>query len=128
MQIFYPGLTLESAEKIIIKEAFQFYRGEKKQTASSLGMSIKTLDTKLEKYEAEQADEDRRREEERFKRQEFIQRQRNGFPSTSPGLRVEPAFETRSESTMSLHERKEVQEVLPKHTSKGSSKRASAGI
>lgn len=51
-----PGMSLEVMEKLIIKRAFEFYRNNKTQTANSLGISIRTLDAKLEKYQKE-ADE-----------------------------------------------------------------------
>jgi hypothetical protein len=45
-----PGITLEQMEKSIIQAAFRFYRENKTQTASALGIAIRTLDSKLEKY------------------------------------------------------------------------------
>lgn len=50
--LWQPGLTLEDVEKEVIKRAFQFY-GQKLTTAGALGISVRTLDTKLAKYAAE---------------------------------------------------------------------------
>lgn len=46
-----PGLTIEEAEKQCVLQALRFYRHNKTQTAQSLGISIRTLDSKLEAYE-----------------------------------------------------------------------------
>lgn len=56
-----PGITLEEMEKQCILAAFRFYRGNKTTTAQVLGIAIRTLDNKLEKYES-----DRKRDEDRF--------------------------------------------------------------
>lgn len=48
-----PGVTLEMVEKQVIQKAISFYRGNKTQCSISLGISIRTLDERLKKYEAE---------------------------------------------------------------------------
>lgn len=48
---YQPGVTLEQIEKEIILQAIRFYGGNKTRTAQSLGISIRTLDSKLAKYE-----------------------------------------------------------------------------
>ena len=50
--MWQPGMSLEDIEKIAILKAFDFFRGNKTQTANSLGIAIRTLDSKLEKYGA----------------------------------------------------------------------------
>lgn len=45
-----PGQTLDDVEKEVILKAFSFYQGNKTQTAKSLGIAIRTLDNKLERY------------------------------------------------------------------------------
>ena len=63
--IWSPGTTLAEVEKQVILTAFEFYRKVKTSTASALGISVRTLDTKLELYEQEGvANETRRREHE----------------------------------------------------------------
>jgi len=47
-------MTLEEGEQNIVIEAFRFYRGNKTHTANGLGISYRTLDEKLKKYEAHQ--------------------------------------------------------------------------
>lgn len=51
--IWSPGLTLEDMEKKVILKAFKFYGGNKERTAKGLGVSTKTLYTKLESYESQ---------------------------------------------------------------------------
>ena len=49
-----PGMTLDSMEREVIIAAYGFYRGVKTTTAASLGISVRTLYSKLERYEQEQ--------------------------------------------------------------------------
>jgi hypothetical protein len=48
-----PGVTIEMVEKQVIQKAISFYRGNKTQCSIALGISIRTLDERLKKYEAE---------------------------------------------------------------------------
>jgi len=48
--MWQPGRTLEEVERETIERAFRFYQGNKTQTAASLGIAIRTLDAKLDKY------------------------------------------------------------------------------
>jgi transcriptional regulator with PAS, ATPase and Fis domain len=50
MIAWQPGMTLEDMEKQIILKAFRFFNKNKTQTAKSLGIAIRTLDAKLDKY------------------------------------------------------------------------------
>lgn len=50
MILWTPGVKLEEVEKQVILKALAFYRSNKTQTASSLGISIRTLDARLEEY------------------------------------------------------------------------------
>lgn len=45
-----PGMSLEEVEKDIILAALRFFQNNKTQVAQSLGLSIRTIDNKLEKY------------------------------------------------------------------------------
>lgn len=47
-----PGMKLEDLEREAILAAMGFYHQNKTQTAQALGISIRTLDAKLAKYEA----------------------------------------------------------------------------
>lgn len=45
-----PGMTLADVEKATILHAFRHFRGNKTQTASALGITVKTIYNKLEAY------------------------------------------------------------------------------
>lgn len=48
--IWQPGRTLDDVEKDVICAALQFYQNNKTNTARALGIAIRTLDYKLERY------------------------------------------------------------------------------
>lgn len=48
-----PGVTLDQMEKATILQALRFYQNNKKQTAMSLGIALRTLDNKMERYAKE---------------------------------------------------------------------------
>jgi hypothetical protein len=118
-----PGVTLEAVEKEIVLKAFRFYRGNKTATANSLGIAVRTLDNKLEKYEADGKAEKEAQENERTKREEFAKRCRGNVqfnPATGTdilgplaGIHSQPATEIAAQSDMPMPKRKEVQGVLP---------------
>lgn len=119
-----PGVTIEGAEKQIILQAFKFYKQHKVQTAASIGLSLRTLDIKLEKYAADDRDQLARTEHANRERQIQSDRHRGIKEGAVPSanirfaqrLRVEPHAEVTAESKVSVPERSEVQEVLPKQT------------
>lgn len=71
-----PGITLDAVEEQVIKRAYLAYRGNKTATASSLGISVRTLDNKLEKYAEEQKKRDEKELERKRKHEEYILRSR----------------------------------------------------
>lgn len=77
--MFQPGMTLEELEKQAILCAFRFHRGNKTATSNALGIAIRTLDAKLEKYEAEGKDRQKRLDEQKAIADDFQRRQR-GLP------------------------------------------------
>lgn len=94
--MWQPGLTLADCEKIIIEEAIRVYRGNKTQTATSLGICTNTLNSKLEKYE-HQAKEQAERVEQLKRRSD-----------ASPNARMEPVPQFTPQQPVSVPERKEV--------------------
>lgn len=120
-----PGLTIESVEQMVITQAFKFYGGNKTVTANSLGIAIRTLDNKLEKYDADRRDAELADQRNRQNRDDWLQKQRHnsarvqGLSSPDAGVRLEPVTQVASESKVSLLERAQVQEVLPKHVAQG---------
>ena len=92
-----PGRTLYDIEKEAIYDALRFYRGNKTKTAESIGISVRGLDYKLEEYEGKKK-----------------------MASSDAGNHVEPdAKEDGPKRDLSMRERKEVQEMSSRHTSKG---------
>lgn len=124
---YYPGLTVELAEQLVIEGAYKWFRGNKTQAALAVGLTVKTFHLKLEKYDADRAHLKTRMERATLEREEQLRRAR-GLPSASPGIRVESAAQAPAEPSLPVPERKEVQEVLPRQAAKGSSKRQSERI
>ncbi len=139
-----PGVTLEEMEKQCILAALRFYRGNKTQTASVLGIAIRTLDNKLEKYDAdfkrytERFEADRRDREDQLARHRGLtitqqnsvgsahqiapRSQANGETANS-GIRAQPTFEAPPKHAVPVSQPKEVQSVLPKHANRDSQRR-----
>lgn len=93
--IWQPGMTLEEVEKQAILQAFRFFRSNKTATASALGVSVRTIDTKLDKYlndDKTGEEHDRARAEHE---NEWLRRSRNGH-----GDKAQPALSVaQSQST-----------------------------
>ena len=132
-----PGVSLEEIEKQVILKAFAHYRRNKTVTSNALGIAIRTLDHKLEKYEYDKLEQDKKDAEYRARREEFLIKSRGNPPnnigaiySTSGhiesqgGVRMESVVNSSSQHAVSMPERKEVQGMLPESTSKGYPKKA----
>lgn len=131
-----PGQSLEYIEQVSIQECFKFYRENKTATAQCLGISIRTLDAKLEKYEEDAKSRRATEEHHRKQREDFLRRSRATAPqfqvgSSIPqpdgltqGVLLESAFKNSTQSEMPMLERPEVQEVLPVKAPGGSHKRS----
>lgn len=139
--IWSPGITLADIEKQVILKAFRFFRGNKTTTANALGISIRTLDTRLDEYEKWDKEREFINATQRTEREKFLARQRGnptaneygasvlhstpvavanavesrtGSLGTTPGVHVEPVVTPRPQQTVPMHERKEVQSVSPR--------------
>lgn len=121
MSAWQPGQTLEMIEKNVILQAFRFYQENKTQTANSLGIAIRTLDSKLEKYSQEASGEEKRNQEQREVQKANELRAKGPQPATSApkGDGVEPTQGLAPKSAMPLPERKEVQGLSSRHASVG---------
>ncbi len=128
-----PGMTLESMEERCILAAYSFYRGVKTTTANSLGISVRTLDAKLERYgvvETERKTAVDRQAEERARELQYarfggrptvhaetdqpaIPASAGNGSETHAGLRAQSPTQSAAERAVPLPERKEVQEMLP---------------
>lgn len=115
-----PGQTLEQVEMLAIQSAYKWFKCNKTHTASALGISIRTLDVKLENYDADARERDATKDRERQARAEEMARQR-GLSSPAAGIRLESFEDAASKSTLSLPERSKVQKVLHRQASKGHS-------
>lgn len=142
-----PGVTIWEAERQCILQALHFFRNNKTQTAQCLGVSIRTIDNKLEEYAAHDKRTAETDEFERKKRENFLARCR-GLPephklppadlgfvklgvyadqetkressgSPAPGIHVEPVKDTPAQQTVPLLKREEVQKVLSKQPAAG---------
>lgn len=87
---YYAGLTLEMAEKIVIEGAFRFYRNNRTTTAQALQITVRTLDTKLEKYKAEAEDKIKNEAVAQAKREAELKRQMYIAPQFSFGSPINP--------------------------------------
>ncbi len=133
-----PGVSLEEIEKQVIIKAFSHYRQNKTTTSIAPGISIRTLDNKLERYAADAKAEEERLEKSRRSRTEQLARARgqvpqdttasiakkaisNGVPSNA-GVRMESVANAPTESEVPLPKRAEIQEVLQRQTAQGGSR------
>lgn len=124
MQTWTPGTNLEQWEKIAIEAAFRFYRGNKTQTSIALGISIRTLDSKLEKYEFDRQLIREQYEKDKIERSRILDKLRGVTPADTAevsrsslyradsGVHLESTPLTTPQHPVSMPERKEVQTVL----------------
>ncbi len=136
-----PGESLLALERRVIEKAFQHYRENKSATATSLGITVKTLENKLLRYKEEDDEQaERVKQHERFK-EEHLRRAR-GLPQSPDGSfwpkegsssdaetgnGVEPSVIFSEECTVSVPEQDEIQDLLhddaPKSRPAGTSRR-----
>lgn len=149
MNSWQPGQTLEIIEKEAIQKAYKFYNGNKTQTAASLGIAIRTLDSKLEKYEAERIDQEQRTKNAERKEREYQERARgnvkaindaanssiripeekkNGSVEDGDGsearVRVQSTQKLASQHEMSMSKREEVQELSSRSSATSNPRKA----
>lgn len=79
-----PGMTLGSLEKAVILAAYRYFKGNKTQTASALGIAVRTLDYKLDEYKVNNEKQEVEDAKSRAEREAFLKRQR-GFHTTVEG-------------------------------------------
>lgn len=138
--IWSPGMRLDVLEQQVIVKAFRFYHENKTATANSLGISIRTLDSRLEKYEMDAIEEDLANAERKDARAIQLARSRGqvtGFDNAATvhigpyssqkaveGVRMESIANATSQPNVSVPERQEVQEVLPRDHAPNHSRKA----
>lgn len=122
-----PGMTIEALEQQVILAAYSFYRGVKTVTAESLGISVRNLSDKLDKYAVDEAAGKLTNDERSEARALELQYARfGGRPTPTPKPRTvngeeavtvyasQSASNPTSQPALSVPERKEVQSVLPR--------------
>lgn len=56
---FTLPVSLEAAEAVIIKATLNYFKGDKRKASDTLGISLKTIYNKLEKYRVQEANHHR---------------------------------------------------------------------
>lgn len=98
MLLWSPGVTLEDVERQVILKAHHYYKEVKTTTAAALGISVRTLDTKLEKYKTDEVEEQKRRDAAMRERRDARERHRWGTEARAPGeLDAEEQVENENE-------------------------------
>lgn len=117
-----PGMTLEYIEKQVILKAFRHYGGNQTATAAALGITTRTLYTKLINYGAKGVTNVERVESGRNEngmgeaQRGETKEQTSGAVGmdAQSGHDLESTSEVPTQRTVSVPERSKVQEVLPK--------------
>lgn len=125
--IWSPGVTLDNVEEQVIRHAFKFFQRNKTATANALGISIRTLDSRLERYDESDRISEQRRIEDQKRSADWLKRARgqaegNAIPSPAAGVRVESVKEASAQHPVPVSESQEVQKVLSKQASSGGSR------
>lgn len=119
--IWSPGITLDDIEEQVIQKALTHFRGNKAQVAAALGISVRTVDNKLEKYELARAEERAKEDERKRTRAEQLARARGIHsvhpsasygPETQQGIRLESTSYAPTQPKVPVSVRSEVQEML----------------
>lgn len=92
--VWSPGVKLEEIERQVILTAYRHFQSNKAATAIALGIAVRTLDAKLERYEADAKAQRQRDAEAQIQQDSFMLRARGLAPSqmvsATPPLRAEP--------------------------------------
>lgn len=133
MIVWSPGVTLDQIERQVIMRAYRHFGQNKTVTSNALGIALRTLDYKLERYKQEDADMEGSIEDERVRRANLLARSRGEpepYPNYVPGgskskangeakasagnpLRAESASIAPKELAVPLSQLEEVQALLP---------------
>lgn len=79
--LWSPGVSLDAIEKMVILKAFEFFKRNKVATSTSLGIAVRTLENKLERYEQEEVFERDRANHDMVAREIFLAKQRGNPPN-----------------------------------------------
>lgn len=101
--IWTPGVKISELERSAIISAYKFYNQNKTATAASLGISIRTLDSKLEKYAEDDKAAEEARDAQLRRDHEFNIRQRGLDIVEEPAI-ISPASFANSNPPLVGHE------------------------
>lgn len=128
--IWTPGVTLDALERQVIVNAYQAFGRNKTATANALGISVRTLDSKLEVFEAETRREIEYHESQKQREIEFLARCRGTRPEivneepkpfgveAKKGDDMESVTKLTAQHAVSMSKRPEIQKVSPGKTAK----------
>lgn len=117
-------MNLEAVEKQVIELAMAHYRGNKTATSQALGISIRTLDGRLEKYIEDERVELERYEEDRRRRDDYAARARGTPPAqfdtaAKPWPGVQPSAIPAPQQAVPVSVGIEVQAMLSSKAARG---------
>lgn len=122
-----PGMTLEWFERQAVLAAYKYFQGNKSQTADALGITLKTLYSKLEAYGFhEGATATTAKENQAGNIPRVTQKNEGTKPASvqaEGGVRVQPTVETPSQLPVSVQQREKVQTLPPKQSTGNTPKR-----
>lgn len=100
-----PGMTLEDIERSAIEKAYSFYRNNKTQTSKALGIAVRTLDSKLAKYQ--EIDDAKKERLDAVNAKRLLDLQKHRGPHSSNGVvgvtpPDEPTGDGKTEPTASM--------------------------
>ena len=120
--VWSPGVTLDAIEEQIIKNAYAHFRNNKTAAAQSLGIDVKTIHNKLDRYAAEELKHKERFDEDQRKRTEFLARCRGVLPP-SERMEPKPIEDITPGQEMPMPESQDIPGVLPTQVTNLRSKR-----
>lgn len=87
-----PGMTIKEIEKQVILKAMKHYKNNRKTVSNSLGISDRTLDSRLSLYQKEAEALRSSEQNEKKKREAFLEACRKGRPSEEPEKNILDEF------------------------------------
>lgn len=127
--LWSPGVKLEDIERQVILKAYSHFAKNKTATAIALGISIRTLDSRLEAYEVDDKTLRVKSEKRNAEREYQLARARGQQPApyngetlgheSHAGMGVESLANAPTQPTVPVPERAKIQDVLPKKAAQG---------
>lgn len=133
-----PGMSLAEVERETILLALHHYNKNKTAAAQCLGISVRTLDGRLEQYEKEVTERKQREQEKAARDAAFLKRCQHGnldapkaaeLPANADvalngGAEVQPPPSIPPRQSMPVSEREDVRNVLSRSSPSSGSRRA----